>query len=308
MHVELSMKYANILGLIAILSCTGCVSTETRVLQVGANLKKAAHTVPRDFTAFSADRTHINADTLSEKKLRKYTVEKLQELYSVANALTFFFLDTQEYFDFQEKLFTELAKRGKIPPDVIKDEYDTRLARRDFNKAQELLNQFSDTKLPVLPEIEDSFGADHSGTWLAFGISNNGGKAKVKKMPIPDGKKIVMVMSPGCHFSVSAIQDLMADPGIAPVLKEYGLFVSRDFAPIDLAAWALRFDVNPHSIYIAYKDRNFAGINLRSYPGFYFMENGKILDYMVGWQADKTKKTQSIARFRKGLGAVALSS
>lgn len=300
------MKFIGLFAIATAVFLAGCAGPETKVLRLGRDIKAASYKRPRNFAPYAADKTHINADTLAEQGIRVRTDKRLQELYDAAYSMTFYFTESMEYLDLQEKVFAEMLRRGDLPVKTVEREYDTRIAARAFDKARELIKCFPDAKLPVLPEIVSDVTLSTSTPWLGYAIGAGGKKITLTTLPVVEGSVILVVMSPGCGFVEQAMNDLLADAEISPLLKEHGLFVSDEFYPVDMAEWGEKYKQDLRNIYISYKYSSFPGVNFSDgTPYFYFLDKGKIMFASVGW-CRSGGSAICIAEFKRGLAAISL--
>lgn len=304
---EKEMRIAATSVFLSVWLVAGCASSERKIVAIGNEIKSASHKRPRDFSSYTPERTRVDAGSISARTLHGATDERLLKLYNAARSMTFYFPESSEYYGLQEKIFNEMRRRNNLADTVLAREYWTRLTARDLTAASDLVRLFPAGGLDPLPEIDENNSLPLRTAWLGYGISADGRKIWKTVVPVVEGVKIMMVMSPGCGFVEAAMSDLLADSRLAMLLRKYGLFVSADFYPADMASWGKKYNIDIENIYISYKDSSFRGIELNSgTPHFYFMNNGKILADSDGWCVSGHSDV-CIAEFKRGLVAISIS-
>ena len=280
---------------------TGCMGTETKNIRIADEILKTQSNP--DPTKIYTAATGFNKNDFTAEKLKRYSNTGISRMYDALFNVTFFFPDQDLYISLQENVLEEKILRNNQTKSDIERMHKTYVNARMFKKASVLRNKFPDAKFPYIPAtILDKTGDDTHRR--AYDVSVGAEKAILINLPIGTGAKVVLGMFPGCSAAEAAMVQIMADPGISTVFKEYGILLTKRFETKGVLRWREYF--NFPEIYIVYKASDFSDFDFSSSPNFYFLRDGKVKFSFSGW-SNENDPDYGLVNMRKGLEAIAIS-
>lgn len=139
--------------------------------------------------------------------------------------------------------------------------------------------------LPKPPALQDMSGGVKVPTLLR--VDSDGILATRHAHSITHGTEVIVVSSPGCHFSREAADAIARDPEMAAMMKRTSTWivpqeVVENFAGI--AEWNLKY---PNSFMEAvYVQTEWPFVASWQTPVFYFMKEGEVVTSVTGWPGD----------------------
>ncbi|HBL17826.1 MAG TPA: hypothetical protein DD417_14025 [Elusimicrobia bacterium] len=290
-----------LIAVFAVTGIAGCAGPETRVLAIADRIPGPG-VIIRDPDKLDAVAALFGEEDLSEANLRRYSDKTIALLYRSLRRTTFYLPEQERYIVLLRRLLAEHLRRGTQTDDDVKNMYKAYLGARMFESAGDLRKQFPGLAFPATPEIVASSAMPEATRWRAYEISEGGGKAELTALPLGQGAKIVVVMFPGCSVAERALTEVLGDAEFADRFKANGLLVTERFDSVGVAKWKSHFNFD--AVYITSKASDFPGLDFRSSPQFYFLEDGKVVYHFEGW--DTGKEFDTAALLRKGLKALRL--
>ena len=296
MKIKITFAYA----LIPFLLLSGCAGMEKKVSTISDGIIKESLSHDTDLRHIMALLTQFDDSAFSAAKLKTYSDRTVSRLYEALGTTVFYFHENDRYLGLQSRVLAEKIRRGKYNNHDLVDMCQSYLSERMFAEAASLHKAFSAVKLPTVPEVTVSSGAEQATRWRVYNISAKGLKAELKALPLDHGPAVIMVMQTGCHFSQEAMEQIVADKELAPVFEKYGMLLAEQFDAVGITLWQEHF--NFPNIYIAERTKYFPGLAFDSFPHFYFFKDGKIIAQFEGW--DSKNPDGGIGKLRKALATI----
>ena len=293
------------IALAAFLFLSGCSGTYAKTLKRADTINEATSKPGYSLPALSALAKGISDNEFSTAKIKRYSDTELTRLYKALSTITFSFPEDENHVAMQEKVFQEKLARHLSSEYDIKNMYKTFLAARMFDKARGIKNQFPDIKLFSMPETIISNNPTGATLWRVYNVLDEGKTIELKVLPLDKGPKVVMVMLPGCAMGEAAMEEIMADPNLAPVFIQYGTVITNRVNAESVALWKSHF--NFQEVYLAYKASDFPGLDFTISPHFYFLQDGKIISQSEGWGGTGDQK-ESRNDLLKGFRGISIST
>lgn len=238
---------------------------------------------------------------LAPERLAAYPEPTLNLLFKTLKKISFYTPDSEANALKLEKAAKEKVRRGTFAAEDIEDMYSALLNARLFERARDLKERFPAIITEELPEIVVPEPAP-AGNWLAYELSGDGKRAKLRSLRLHRGAHMIMAMSPGCGVSARAVREIMADPALGPLFGAGAVLVSRRFDPAGVLE--TKKETGLEQVYIARKWGDFPGISFMSSPWIFFLKDGKVVSDMRGWADDGA---HSLKRLRRGMEAIGLN-
>lgn len=183
--------------------------------------------------------------------------------------------------DLLEKLYYESKKRGrdKLYKDTLRRTY---LELREFDKFKKFLKENGDIENDILNMHIDDV-KNRKLEYLAYDI-NDLKEAKLVNLALDKGKHIILILAFSCGRAERFMDTIVNDKEAFKIFRKNGKVVTLDFSPSSLLFLKLHYGFK--NAYIAYNYKSFKNFNLDLSPGLYFIDNGKIVYYNVGFNKD----------------------
>lgn len=257
----------------------------------------------RDFAALARLSGSITDADLAPDRLRGYSAGSLKTLYKTLSYVVFYLPDEENHVLRQEAVFNEKVRRGTSEAEDVEHIFSAFYLARMFDKAAEIKSRFPVIVLADIPEIAAP-GNTPSGNWLVYDVSDGGKKAELKALPLAEGSKVVMAMSPGCGVLESAAKAIFADPELGPIFRSSGIMLTRRSEPAGVEEVKKTYDFP--EVYLVHKSRDFPGLDFMFSPRFYFLKDGKVMSDFRGWSSDDVR--YSMGKLRKGLLSIGIKT
>ncbi|MBI5597499.1 MAG: hypothetical protein HY928_15525 [Elusimicrobia bacterium] len=216
--------------------------------------------------------------------------------------MTFLAGDELRYVDFQQRVFTEMVRRRIMGESEVRDMFLAFVGARRFEEARGLRSRYPSFKLPSIPDTVVPAPLGEHRPWGAYAISDEGRRAEAVTLPLGKGPHIVVAMWTGCSVTEHAIEDILGDPEVSDRFRQNGMLLTTRFDAVGVEKWKTRFGLR--DVYVAERAGGFPGIGFLSSPGFYFLQDGKIVYEFKGW--GRRPESSSRARLQKGFEALGL--
>ncbi len=281
-------------------SC-GCAGPEARVLAVADRILGSERT-SSDQLELKESAALLKEADFSPRRLAGYSDDAIDRLFRSVRRTTFQLPEELRFVDWQRRLLKEKVRRGRLIESDATDMFKAYLGARLFDSARAVRREFPGSKFPVLPEVAESLGIGDGGRWAVYDVSEGGEKVRLEALPLGTGAKIVIVILTGCGVSERAMTEILGNPEFAERFRAHGMLLTEQFDSVGVQMWRSHFKFG--SVYIARKGSDFPGFNFRSSPQFYFLKDGRIVDYFDGWGDDEGLDATS--RLGEGMKAIGI--
>ncbi|KJV32491.1 hypothetical protein VI08_12180 [Luteibacter yeojuensis] len=223
--------------------------------------------------------THF-APALAEKQLRALSSRDLAALYRSTVSTTAMFPDAS-HLGTMRRVYDELARRGQATDGQARDMFGALFRARDFKGL--LAFRAVTRKAPEVAPITLDGQLSPRGLHRTLVVDG----ATVVRADVVDlarGAHIVVVASPGCHFSRDAAQAIEHDPRLAGILGGHSTWIEPTGSATDLKPWVAWNAGHPTlRIDLAASDKAWPEVTRWETPTFLFFKDGKVVDTVVGW-------------------------
>lgn len=205
-----------------------------------------------------------------------------------------FMTDETKYVPNMELDLGELARRHLATQSEYNDMYDAYIGSRMFAKARELRQSHPSEAMDPVPNLDDMSNDGKAGPTLMT-VSSDGNTLVRRNVDMQVRRKVIVVVTPWCHFAQRSLRDIASDPIIGNAFAEYATWVvppNGSTAVMEVAAWNKQHP--REQMLLAYNGAEWPMIDRWQLPTFYFFENGKLVSQVVGWQ-----KPQVLAALKK---------
>jgi hypothetical protein len=119
-------------------------------------------------------------------------------------------------------------------------------------------------------------------------VQNDGLLAVRHTYALADRPQVVVVSSPGCHFSRDAAMAISKDGRLAELMKRTSIWIVPQETVSNfrsIAQWNETYPSLPMEA--VFHQSEWSLIPSWQTPGFYFLKNGKIVATVIGWPGAK---------------------
>lgn len=238
-------------------------------------------------------------DVADRKRLAAMADADILALYRIALTAVFYSFSPPAAERMREA-WDELARREITPQQSHDEMVAAYVAARMFAQARAFAEEHSvdvTRKPPVFaahaakPGEISLLEVDASGTTLE-GIGT----------PLLSGRRIVVVTSPWCHFSVKAMNEIVADEDLARDMRDANWLLPQHFTH-DFSKVAEWNTARPYAqMKIIYRNADLPFLESIATPSFYFLEDGVPVDSFSGWHgaSDMRKLKRIASKFADG--------
>lgn len=276
----------------------GCAGPERRSVRAADGILGAA--TPPDTARIAAAAAQFREADLSAGRLKTYSDSSLGKIYDGLYGAAYTFPEEPVYLRLQRAVLEEKLRRAGPAASELQRMHRNYVAARLFGEAAALGKRFPELSFPAIPETVADATAGQT-KWRAYDIPESGSSVTLKALDLGSGQKVVMTMFPGCAVAEKAMTAIMAAPELAAAFREYGMLLTARFSLENARLWKTSF--NFPGFYLAYKASDFPGMDYRTSPHFYFLQDGEVKFHFFGW--DKREGPASgAAQMTKGLVAI----
>jgi hypothetical protein len=178
------------------------------------------------------------------------------------------------------ELLSLLKSRGVTYADLNQRALRNLLATRKFKEAKSFATEYSIktqiptevVAVPIYAPKTEAYSLDSATFQLGLEAINLG-----------KGLTVVVIASPGCHFSLDAIREISDSNDLSALFSRHGFFMTgqHDNDIPEIAAWNLAHPKFP--LHLVYQQRGWPGIDTWSFPTFYVFDRGKLIHKWKGW-------------------------
>lgn len=245
----------------------------------------------------------------NQKAIRHLSRTDLKSLFKATITVVMHNPQSGLYQSDMARVFGELERRRIAGPWADQWRYELLIESRRFQEAHRFALKHPKAKLQPLPKITQN-GPLPKGAPTELMIKT--GKREIVRRPvdIKRGTRIVVVVSPFCHFARHGLSAVNADPVLRNVFMKHAIWLAPDTPPLAFNAYQ-RWDLQhpKEQIEITYSDREWSMISDWGTPTFYFFKNGKLVTELIGWFSKpdpKYPKGGSISSIKTALKKIGL--
>lgn len=247
---------------------------------------------PGQFQAYAEDGRHqihhapqalarFDALMAAAGELASLPDDGLSGLAGDAAAANFYYGGTR--VEAHAAVFAELARRKTASALEIEDMHRSLIAGRRWQQAVAFAKEHPQVPLEGLPAhiVAGDPGAPGPHYWRF-----DPGEDRLTREPlgVAEGVTLVVVSSPGCHFSRDAIAALEKDPGLDQALPERRVFVSLGAARLELEHLGRWNAAHPRFQHVlADRPQAWPFVRRWSTPQFLFLVDGELVAEVEGW-------------------------
>jgi len=160
---------------------------------------------------------------------------------------------------------------------------DLYMANRQYNQAADFrakLPEWQSKDLPKPPKLVTK--KIEAGEAVVLDIKDKS-TLEATSFSLATYTGLVMVGSPNCHFTNNAAHDMLKAKKSLPSLAQYTVLLapqeSIDFNQV--SQWNRSHSELPYRL--VYREKMYKDLSFDSFPAFYFMKDGKIVEKQDGW-------------------------
>ena len=272
-----------IIGLLAALTTQGCAHTSPVALD--EDFEQFVLGEPEAIPpAGEAVQEHFDATFLrfiDSSRLRAMSGDDLNALFE-ASALAASAGGRQAIVA-MESAYQELQARSGAENLHHSEMHAAYVRERRFSDARAIEGAHEKAVAERVPRLVDVVPSGHQGATVLT-IPVEGDVARRVPLNLSRGSHLLVLWHPRCHFSVRALEAIRADAQLASMVQKYGVLVAPAFDKVrfrETQEWNRTNHSFPLSV--AYLPEEFPFVDAWETPVFYFLEDGKVVDKVVGW-------------------------
>ena len=226
-----------------------------------------------------------------------HSIEELESRFDAADTAVFYSHD-EKIADELVEIYNALRARGKERPGDRSSLAGAQIISRNFSSLGKMSTFESFPDEYHVPDIENEI-SDDQARWQLLKPSNN--KLIRTTHSIEKGKSVIVISNPLCGFSNAASKAIESNADLSEFFSKYSLWLvppTRRLYFKEITAWNSNYP--SQKMALAYKTENWPIIDDWSTPIFYFIENGEVVDKVIGWPKDGgnvSKLRNAITRF-----------
>lgn len=192
-----------------------------------------------------------------------------------------FYTTEVKYLNDQLECYESISAKGALISYEIENTFTALLRYRRFEQADEMRERHPSHEFPSLPKFTDF---QSEGPSIIRIIEQPEVAFERHAVHLPDSRAIVVISAAGCQFSRRAIQAIQADPYLRQAFSG-SLWMTP---PDDLTQYHRIIDWNEKysdiaELTVVYAPQEFPLFDMQQSPTFYFLNDGEIVETMIGW-------------------------
>jgi hypothetical protein len=201
-------------------------------------------------------------------------------LFRAAGA-DFLYSVSQTSLDDMQLDLAELHRRGITRTDYDEKVYAALVESRSFDKARAFAKLHRLGSVETVPQVVDNVVRKGPTTLL---VSDAGKKLVRKSVDLTEGRLIVVISSPLCHFCQRAIRSIERDAFLRPLIWDHALWIVPPDQSTPFATVATWNRLHPHEqMSFAYRREEWPMVQRWETPVFYFLKDGRVISIVRGW-------------------------
>lgn len=218
------------------------------------------------------------------KNLGSAGTDDLGALMEALNG-AWYFLEEESAVDKAEKVFGELARRRFATADHILEMQTMYIGAHRFADAARIREEYPEVDTWAAPSAVTGGELIKDGPYRYYSLGAGGGPLRLERASLSEKPAIVFYGSPGCRFTVEALEKLPAIPALKAALLARAQFITTDDDFKELAAWNGK---NPWKYRKVYSRRDWPGVKMAGAPEFTVFSKGEPACYGRGWHGEET--------------------
>jgi hypothetical protein len=232
-----------------------------------------------------ASKIHHRYDSLfaidqSSAALAKLGPPDVALLFRAADLDFFYTVSRASLRDMQLDL-NELRRRGIARKEDDGKVYAALVESRLFGQARAFAELHPLAATERVPAVVDNVVRRGPTALL---VEDGGKKLERKSVDVKDGRRIVVVSSPLCHFSQRAIGSIESDPVLGPLFRDHALWIVPPDESTSISSVSTWNRVHPNEqMQFAYQREEWPMVERWETPVFYFLDGGRVVSKVAGW-------------------------
>lgn len=182
--------------------------------------------------------------------------------------------------------------------------YEMLVQTRALDEARRFLRDHPGASSRPLPRVQDLRAEERHGRAVLH-VAPDGQSLEVRNAAFDADLQVVVVAHPLCHFTAYAVHDIEADPALREVMRAHSIWIAPQDGHLDVATFSRWAGSHPaFPIAIAWRQREWPGIDYWGTPGFYVFQHGQVVAQHVGWA--HANSASDLAALRAALARVGL--
>jgi hypothetical protein len=230
----------------------------------------------------AVEKTYMSrfAPSLARDRLQALDPRDLAALYGATSSLADLFPDAR-HLARMRTVYDELARRDKATDGQARTMLGALFHARDFKGLAAF--RASTPKAPGIAAITLDGPAGPWGKHEKL-VVDTATQVRPEMVDLAHGAHVVVVASPGCHFSRHAVEAIEGDPTLSGILSGHSTWLEPAEPVTDLKPW-LDWDASHPAfrIDLAASDTSWPEVAIWRTPTFLFFRDGKVVATVVGW-------------------------
>lgn len=262
-------------------------------------LDKIDHDIvqPRDKTPVLKKQYERILSKADHETLAKLSNDDLLAFFQASRTLSFYAKEPA-YARQMHRAFVVLERRRSVTLALRQQMLDAYVLSRMLDEARSFAHESANATLVKLPAFTDA-GSHHSPT--LWRLSDDGATLTRHDFPLTQDARLIVVSSPGCHFSRQASAAIAKDAVLSDLMAHHSTWViPQSTVPFaDVAKWNQEHSAWP--MQLVYSDAEWPSISSWATPCFYFFRDGKIVTSVIGWPG-----SEQLAALRAGFAKIGI--
>lgn len=203
-------------------------------------------------------------------------------LYQAAYQVAFYRADAR-VADQQHALHAELERRGQATAEQRRNLHGTLVQQRRFDAANALAAAHPDTSDQRLPPIVPEAGLDPTRPSLLL-VDPDEPRLRRVQADLAGVTGVLVIASPGCHFSRDAVAAIEADPELARLFARHARWWQPPLTELHFDQQQRWNREHPFAgLSLVHASADWPQLDLSSMPQFYFLRDGQLVAHLSGW-------------------------
>jgi hypothetical protein len=212
--------------------------------------------------------------------------EDVSDLFHASYLVAFYTFRASAAHEMRTAL-DELGRRHLASRKLRQQMLDVYVSSRLFNQARRFSAHKQNVDLRPPPTFEDRSSQTNRRRTL-MRVSGDARTLTRFDFVEPSSPYVVVVSSPWCHFSQAAVAEISKDSKLLSVMSGYSTWILPQSIIPDFSGVSDWNAVHSHLLmHLVYAEDEWPEISTWATPGFYFYENGRIVDSVLGWPSAK---------------------
>ena len=212
--------------------------------------------------------------------VRQLRPDDVALLFRAADLDFFFTVSATTLADMQLDL-AELSRRGIARTDNDAKLYAALVESRSFKKARAFAKLHPLASDEAVPDVVDNVVRKGPTTLL---VMDGGRKLVRKSVDLEEGRRIVVISSPLCHFCQRAIRSIETDAVLRRLVLDHATWIVPQDRSTSFATVANWNRLHPNeTMEFTYRREEWPMVDRWETPVFYFFKNGHVVSKVSGW-------------------------